>query len=222
MGDVAFEEGSAVQLTLGGLPAPRRPRRRPPGTVATENPVALVAVDRSQPHLDRLFEYSVPEAMSADARPGTRVRVRFAGQDVDGYVVERRDEAEHDGELTSLRRVVSGEVVLAPSVLAAARAVARRYGGTLADVLRLAVPPRHARVEQEVWDTDDADGTPVTGGAPGASSTPPTHDAPVEGRTPRTSGSGAEATARWAEVPGGGAFLRRTSAGEAPRAVWQA
>ena len=44
-------------------------------------------------------------------------------------------------------RVVSPEPVLTPAISGLARAVADRYAGTLADVLRLAVPPRHARVE---------------------------------------------------------------------------
>ena len=39
------------------------------------------------------------------------------------------------------------EPVLTPEVAALARAVADRYAGTLADVLRLAVPPRHAAAE---------------------------------------------------------------------------
>lgn len=204
MGDVTEHDAGdeAVQLTLAGLPAPRRPRRRVPGALAADRPVALVAVDRPQPHLDRFFEYAVPEASSASAQPGTRVRVRFAGQDVDGYVVERRDDAEHDGALVPLRRVVSPEVVLTPAVLAAATAVARRYAGTLADVLRLAVPPRHARVEQEEWPDVPAPGPP-------ASSAPPPVEPDVE-------------PAGWADVPGGAAFLRRTSARESPRAVWQA
>jgi primosomal protein N' (replication factor Y) len=42
---------------------------------------------------------------------------------------------------------VSPERVLDPEIAALARAVADRYAGNLADVLRLAVPPRHARVE---------------------------------------------------------------------------
>ena len=83
------------------------------------------------------------------AQPGTRVRVRFAGQLVDGWLLERRDVSEHPGRLSYLERVVSPERVLHPEVLAAARAVAHRYAGNLADVLRLAVPPRHARVEAE-------------------------------------------------------------------------
>ena len=49
-----------------------------------------------------------------------------------------------------LRRVVSGEPVLTPDVLALARAVADRWAGTLPDVLRLAIPPRRAAAEKRV------------------------------------------------------------------------
>jgi primosomal protein N' (replication factor Y) (superfamily II helicase) len=116
---------------------------------ATENPVARVAVDVPLAHLDRPFDYLVPEAMSKMAVPGCRVRVRFAGRQVDGFVLDRRAESEHSGTLTPLTRVVSAESVLAPEVARLAGLVADRYAGTTADVLRLAVPPRHARAERE-------------------------------------------------------------------------
>ncbi|TGY84607.1 primosomal protein N', partial [Cellulomonas shaoxiangyii] len=139
------------QPTLAGLavPAPRRPRTPPTLTPAATLPVARVCVDLAPPHLDRTFEYLVPESLDAAARPGVRVKVRFAGQDVDGWLLERVADAEHTGRLLPLRRVVSGEPVLTPAVARLARAVADRWAGTLADVLRLAVPPRHARVEGE-------------------------------------------------------------------------
>jgi primosomal protein N' (replication factor Y) len=106
-----------------------------------------VQVDTGLAHLDRPFEYTVPESMAMTAQPGVRVKVRFAGQDLDGFLLGRRAAAEHVGRLSPLRRVVSPEPVLAPEVLAAARAVADRYAGSLGDVLRLAVPPRHATAE---------------------------------------------------------------------------
>src|SRR5659263_645516 len=53
------------------------------------NPVARVAVDVPLAHLDRPFDYLVPERLAADAVPGCRVRVRFHGRLVDGYVLER-------------------------------------------------------------------------------------------------------------------------------------
>lgn len=117
---------------------------------AAELPVARVAVDVPLPHLDRPFDYLVPATMDADAVPGVRVRVRFAGQVVDGYLLERIAESQHAGTLAKLQRIVSPEPVLTPEVHHLAREVANRWSGTLADVLRLAIPPRHARVEGEL------------------------------------------------------------------------
>jgi primosomal protein N' (replication factor Y) (superfamily II helicase) len=114
---------------------------------AADNPVARVAVDIPLAHLDRAFDYLVPERLAAQARPGVRVRVRFAGQLTDGYVLERAQASEHRGRLDFLQRVVSPEPVLTPEIAGLARAVADRYAGTLADVLRLAVPQRHAATE---------------------------------------------------------------------------
>ena len=67
---------------------------------------------------------------------------------MDGYLLDRVPASEHPGRLARLDRVVSAEPVLSPEILALAREVADRYAGTLADVLRLAIPPRHARAEQ--------------------------------------------------------------------------
>src|SRR5947207_2849145 len=117
---------------------------REPAPVA---PVGRVCVDVPLPHLDRPFDYLVPADLDAAARPGVRVRIRFAGQLVDGYLLSRVDASEHPGRLAFLERVVSPEPVVGPEALALARAVAQRYAGTLPDVLRLAVPPRHARAE---------------------------------------------------------------------------
>ncbi|MGH3380618.1 MAG: primosomal protein N', partial [Actinoallomurus sp.] len=103
----------------------------------------------SLPHLDRPFDYLVPTTLDVAAVPGCRVRVRFAGQLVDGFLLERAEQSDHEGRLAYLERVTSSEPVLAPEIAALAREIADRYAGTLADVLRLAIPPRHARVEAE-------------------------------------------------------------------------
>jgi primosomal protein N' (replication factor Y) len=128
---------------------------------AAELPVARVAVDNPLPHLDRPFDYLVPASMQDSAGPGVRVRVRFAGKLVDGFVLERVAHSDHPGKLTPLERVVSPERVLTPEVAELARAVADRYAGTLADVLRLAVPPRHARTESAARPPNDTGSPPV-------------------------------------------------------------
>ena len=125
--------------------APRRARRaRVRHPTAELLPVARVALLTPVPHLDRVFDYEVPEKLSAAAQPGVRVRVRLAGRLVDGFVLERVDTSER--ELQPLSSV-HGPPVLTPEIADLCRAVADRYAGTLADVLRFAVPPRHARVE---------------------------------------------------------------------------
>ncbi len=208
--------GTPEQPTLLGLDAPARPRRRARARdvdvePAADLPVARVAVELSPPHLDRPFEYLVPATMAGTALPGTRVKVRFGTQDVDGYVLDRVAEADHDGALVPLRRVVSPEPVLTPAVARLARAVADRYAGTLADVLRLAVPPRHARTEGEVPpaaggpepDEGDGTGTPVGAAAP-------------------EQAAGAPEGPAWAPYRGGPAFLAHLADGGAPRAAWSA
>ena len=157
MGDQDTEP-AAEQLAL--LPAPARaqaqarksrqrgqPEKRP-AALAETAPVARVLVDVPLAHLDRPFDYAVPATMAEDAVPGARVKVRFAGQDVDGFVLERTDASGHQGRLLPLRRVVSAEPVLQPEVAALTGQVARRCAGTRSDVLRLAVPPRHAATEK--------------------------------------------------------------------------
>jgi primosomal protein N' (replication factor Y) len=110
-------------------------------------PVARVAVDVSLPHLDRPFDYLLTDEQAAAATIGCRLRVRFSGQLVDGFLLERLEVSEHHGRLAFVERVVSSEPVLADEIAQLVRAVADRWAGSFADVVRLAVPPRHATVE---------------------------------------------------------------------------
>ena len=69
------------QLSL--LPPPARvravarkakpPREKKPVVPAEVDPVARVLVDVPLAHLDRPFDYAVPESMAEGAEPGTRV-----------------------------------------------------------------------------------------------------------------------------------------------------
>ncbi|WP_459642179.1 primosomal protein N' [Kineococcus sp. NUM-3379] len=177
---------------------PTRPRPRVrgaarPAALAGTDPVARVVVSVAPAHLDRPFDYAVPAAMEGTAVPGALVRVPFAGADVEGYVLERAAASDFPGRLAPLRRVVTGLPVLTPQVLRLARALAERYAGTLADVLRLAVPGRHAGAEAGVL--AEPPGTP-----------PARVEAPPE-------------VGDWAAHQAGAAFLQHLRAGRSPRAV---
>jgi primosomal protein N' (replication factor Y) len=161
--------------------------------VSDRLPIARVAVDISLAHLDRPFDYLVPASLDQTAVPGCRVRVRFAGQLIDGFLLQRVQESDHQGRLARLERVTSPEPVLTPEIFDLARAVADRYAGTLADVLRLAIPPRHAATEREIQPA----AAPAT-------------------RPPRPQ------PGPWLRYPAGGAFLAGLADGRPVRAGWTA
>ena len=125
-------------------PEPGQPADEPQPAL----PVARVAVDVPLAHLDRPFDYRVTPEQDASAVPGARVRVRFAGRLRDGFVLERASTSDTDRVLAPLHKVVSAEPVLSPAGAALVRGVADHYAGTFADVVRLAVPPRHAASEK--------------------------------------------------------------------------
>ena len=154
-------------------------------------PVARVALDVSLAHLDRPFDYAVTGEQDLLAVPGARVRARFAGRLRDGFVLERVAASEHDGALTPLHKVISTEPVLSAEVAALIRAVADHYAGTFADVMRLAVPPRHAATERA--GRSDPRPAPDTGSLV----------APIQ------------------DYPFGAGFLDALRGGLAPRAAWQ-
>jgi primosomal protein N' (replication factor Y) len=180
-------------------PKPRRARARPAPVgevaLARSRPVAQVMIDSSLPHLDHAFDYAVPESMSDTAVPGARVRVRFAGRLTDGFVASRHERADHVGDLRPLERVIGAEPLLTAETFALVEQVAERYAGTFSDVVRAAVPPRHARAETTVvsaceWRLD-----------------------PDPGRRDR-----------WTAYAGGGALVDRLASpdGAPTRAVWSA
>jgi primosomal protein N' (replication factor Y) len=156
-------------------------------------PIARVLPMLSVPHLDREFDYLVSAEQSDDAQPGVRVRVRFHGRLVDGFVLERRNDTDHAGKLGWLDRVVSPEPVFTAAIRRLVDAVAARYAGTRPDVLRLAVPARHARAERE---TTVAPSSPVL-------------PAPID-------------PSGWELYSRGGQFLAALAESRAARAVWQA
>lgn len=159
---------------------------------AEHEPIARVLPMLSVPHLDREFDYLVPAEQSDDAQPGVRVRVRFHGRLVDAFLLQRRSDTDHVGQLGWLDRVISAEPVLTPEVRRLVDAVAARYAGTRPDVLRLAIPPRHAAAEKAAR---SAALLPVV--------------KPVD-------------PSGWSRYGRGEAFLEALSTGRAARAVWQA
>lgn len=194
----------AVQLSLlQGFPS-KAPQAGPP--LARHLPVARVLVESSLPHLDRPFDYSVPAELEDDAQAGVRVKVRFSGQELSGFILERAAESDAGHALVPLHKVISPVPVLTPAARDLVSAVAARYAGTVSDVLRVAVPPRVARLEKEFL---------ADAASPGAATAAESDGSPAPGA------SIAPDTA-WAGYHNGPAFIRHLQDGGSPRAVFSA
>ena len=143
---------NAEQLALDGL-APRKRRKRAPAvkTPAAEHPIAQVVLDIQATHLGQTFDYFVEEKYSAAAQPGVMVRVRFGGQRVNGIIWKRADtSATPESSIRYIERVVTDRVLVPESMRDDMTRIADAFGGTRANILRLAVPPRVAKVESQL------------------------------------------------------------------------
>ncbi len=142
-------------------------------------PIARVRVDLGVMHLDRDFDYLVPDEWRERAVPGARVRVRFSGRLRDAYVIDRVHEADVDSPKL-LERVIDAVPPLSAETLTLIQDVADRYVGTFWDVARAAVPTRHARAESSVQRKvaeSDAAPAPATSSAQDTSADTPAHPA---------------------------------------------
>lgn len=118
---------------------------------AEGRPVARVLLDSALPQLDHLFDYAIPAELASEICVGHRVRVPFRsqGRRSYGYVVSFAERSEFAGELHSISEIVGTVPMLNAAVWRLARALADRAGGSASDILRLAIPQRNARAEQQ-------------------------------------------------------------------------
>ena len=110
--------------------------------------VARVVLDNPLPHLDRLFDYEIPEELDEVCVPGVKVKVKFSNRNMEAWVVEKVALSSHHKKLSEISKVISNYPVLTPEVLTLSQIVADRFIGNLTDVLRFAIPPRQAKIEK--------------------------------------------------------------------------
>lgn len=235
------QQESLQQLDLlQGFPALRDaliPAAPEPVNVAAEleasgvpNPVARVRVDSTLPQVDRTFDYRVPAELSEDAVPGARVRVLFNGHELTGYIEERA--ATTDWTRTSLlplKSVLSRVPSVAPEIFTLAEALADRYASTVANVLRLAVPPRIAALDKKygtllpgyesAYLGDSAASDAPTHADPYAWLATPGAPAPFVLDPPAQNPDAPDAASVFSDYENGAEFIEDVAAGAATRAV---
>lgn len=118
------------------------------GPQASDLPIARIWVDNGVSHLDRFFDYLVPQNLSELVKVGVRVVVPFSGKEVEGLVLSRSAQS----DVTGLRNISS---LLSPHPVATAESIeviaqtARRWASHPYDILRSAIPPGIASVDKE-------------------------------------------------------------------------
>lgn len=145
----------AEQPSLDGLARKTRRKRNAVSLVpANECPIAHVMLDVQASHLGRTFDYLISQDQDESAQPGAFVRVRFGAQKLTGVIWSRSSHTDTPhAALRFLERVFPSDVLLSKSLRDDIDAIAKAYGGTISNILRLAVPQRVARVEhEEVFD----------------------------------------------------------------------
>lgn len=128
-------------------------------------PVARVMVEVPAIIFDRPFDYRVPEALATTAMPGMRVRVRLNNSVASG-VIWSREEATADGRPVDSLRPIDAVISSALWVPAGLRrdfeAIAADTGGTVSQLLRLALPDPTPSLEKRPGWNDLLDGHAAT------------------------------------------------------------
>ena len=109
---------------------------------------ARVVFPSPLPALDREFDYKVPAHLVDSIRLGCRVKVPFAGQTKEGFVVLLSPEPSFAGSISSITDLVSDVPVLAPHVYSLLKSVAQRQCCSVGELLENAVPKRSVRIEK--------------------------------------------------------------------------
>lgn len=110
---------------------------------------ANVIVDISHEKLDKTFQYSIPDELLCDIRPGVCVDIPFGSRTITGYVIEVTDEPEYDPARTKpLIGIKANSVAVEAKLIALAAWIRRNYGSTMNQALKTVIPVKKQAKEK--------------------------------------------------------------------------
>ena len=110
---------------------------------------ANVIVDISHEKLDKTFQYSIPDEILCDIRPGVCVDIPFGSRTITGYVIEVTDKPEYDPARTKpLIGIKADSVAVEAKLIALAAWIRRNYGSTMNQALKTVIPVKKQAKEQ--------------------------------------------------------------------------
>ncbi len=104
--------------------------------------VAQVVLNNKEQNIDRVFDYSVPEALKEKALVGMRVSVPFGwgNRKVEGIIIGISETSDYE-KLKPIGALIGKEPVCSPWILELCLWVSRKYFCSLYQAIRLATPP---------------------------------------------------------------------------------
>lgn len=183
------------------LSAPKEPR----GKWDNTDPIARVIPDVSVFHLASGLDYTIPARLQSKVQPGCLVSVKIAGKLVHGWVRDIREAEPTQQRLRPISRILSPHALVSENSFSLADQVARRYSGNLSAVLRQAIPPRRANIENKFFESF----------VPGSAAT-------KEPELGELVGDRNSTDPLVASYPAGTAILESLEQGRTIRVVWQA
>lgn len=119
-----------------------------PESPALVKPFVRVWVDTGVFHLDKSYDYSVPEVLSDAVQVGVRVQVPFNGREVEALVLGRFERSKISGVIKPISKVLSPHPVATQLSIALIEAVSSRWATDPFDILKSAIPARIATIDK--------------------------------------------------------------------------
>ena len=128
--------------------------------LASEEPFVRVLVDHQIPHLDKIYEYTVPQDFSSATQIGALVEIEFGHSLTQGIILSRSTESENAGKLKQIRKILSQEPYILEQQISLISSASRLYGASEWDFIRSTVPPFSKQGERQPLENPNQDTKP--------------------------------------------------------------
>ena len=123
--------------------------------LASEEPFVRVLVDHQIPHLDKIYEYSVPQDFSGATQIGVLVEIEFGHSLTQGIILSRSTESENAGKLKQIRKILSQKPYILEKQISLISSASRLYGASEWDFIRSTIPPFSKQGEKQQVKAND-------------------------------------------------------------------
>ena len=102
--------------------------------------IAGVLVEISHKSVDKIFDYFVPQELSASIQIGVRVLVPFGRMTLEGFVLELKTSKDTEKELKSILEVVDQDIILNEELLSLGKEIQEKTLSTLISCYQVMLP----------------------------------------------------------------------------------